>query len=75
MQPHLHSFNTTDVTIDKQLVSDSNALDLYFSVQNLFNAQPDILAAHSTATGLTYPVLKSENAMGRYFMIGIRGAL
>jgi outer membrane receptor protein involved in Fe transport len=75
VQPHLHSFNTTDVTIDKQLVSDSNALDLYFSVQNLFNAQPDILAAHSTATGLTYPVLKSENAMGRYFMIGIRGAL
>ncbi|HEU4550279.1 MAG TPA: hypothetical protein VFS01_11320 [Rhizomicrobium sp.] len=44
-------------------------------MQNLFNAQPDILAAHSTATGLTYPVLKSENAMGRYFMIGIRGAL
>jgi outer membrane receptor protein involved in Fe transport len=63
------------MSIDKQIYSDSNALDVYFSVQNIFNAQPDILAPFSPATGLTYPVFKSENAMGRYFMIGIRGAL
>lgn len=73
--PRLHSFNTLDMTIDKQIYSDSNALDIYLSVQNVFNAQPDILAPLSPATGLTYPVSKSENAMGRYFMIGIRGAL
>jgi outer membrane receptor protein involved in Fe transport len=75
VNPHLHSFNTLDVSIDKQLYSDSNALDLYFSVQNIMNAQPDIAAPLTTATGLTYPVPKSENAMGRYFIIGIRGAM
>jgi outer membrane receptor protein involved in Fe transport len=73
--PRLHSFNTLDISIDRQIFSDSNALDVYFSVQNVFNAQPDILAPLSPATGLTYPVNKSENAMGRYFMIGIRGAM
>ena len=73
--PHLHSFNTLDVSIDKQIYSDSDALDLYFSVQNVMNAQPDIDAPLTTATGLSYPVPPSENAMGRYFMIGVRGAL
>jgi iron complex outermembrane receptor protein len=73
--PHLHSFNTLDLSVDKQIHADGNVVDVYFSVQNVFNAQPDILAPHSTATGLVYPVPSSENAMGRYFMIGIRGDL
>lgn len=73
--PHLHSFNTLDVSIDKQIYSDSDALDLYFSVQNVMNAQPDIDAPLTTATGRSYPVPPSENAMGRYFMVGVRGAL
>jgi outer membrane receptor protein involved in Fe transport len=75
VDPHLHSFNTLDVSVDKQIYSDSNALDLYFSVQNITNAQPDIDAPLTTATGLSYPVLPSEDAMGRYFIIGIRGSL
>ena len=73
--PHLHSFNTLDVSVDKQLFTDSNALDIYFSVQNAFNAQPDILGQTPGAPGLFYPVPARENAMGRYFMIGIRGEL
>jgi outer membrane receptor protein involved in Fe transport len=73
--PQLHSFNTLEVSVDKQLYRDSDALDLYFSVQNVMNAQPDIDAPLTTATGLSYPVPPSENAMGRYFMIGVRGAL
>jgi iron complex outermembrane receptor protein len=72
--PRRRSFNSVDMTVDKQLFTDTNELDLYFSVQNVFNAQPDIYTTEAVG-GITYPVMSSENAMGRYFTIGIRGAL
>jgi len=76
VQPHLRSFNTLDVTVNKELITDSNVLDLYFSVQNIFNAQPPIdPPINSGAPGEVYPALTSESAMGRYFILGIRGAL
>ncbi|HVW73680.1 MAG TPA: hypothetical protein VHC39_08580 [Rhizomicrobium sp.] len=74
-QEFASSFNTLDITIDKQLVANSNALDLYVSVQNVANAQPPLVPTTSSAPGLTYPVNNAENAMGRYFIIGVRGSL
>jgi outer membrane receptor protein involved in Fe transport len=74
-QPDLAAFNTIDVSIDKQIFSDSNALDVYFSVQNITNDQPPLNPTTSSAPGLTYPVNNAENAMGRYFIIGVRGNL
>lgn len=74
-QPNLSSFNTLDVTIDKQIIADSNALDVYFSVQNVANVQPPLNPSTASAPGLTYPASPSENAMGRYFILGIRGNL
>ena len=68
-------FNTLDITIDKQLVADSNAVDLYFSVQNVTNAQPPLVPSTSSSPGLSYPVNNAESAMGRYFIIGVRGSL
>jgi len=72
--PYSDSFSTWDVTVTKKFEIDGHPVSGFVSVQNVFNAQPDIYTTANTNPGLTYPVLASQNAMGRYFVVGIRGS-
>jgi iron complex outermembrane receptor protein len=73
LQPRIASFTTFDVDIDKTFKIDDSTMDLYFTVQNAFNATPPVAAGSSGNPGLAYPGPPSEDVIGRYFTIGIRG--
>jgi iron complex outermembrane receptor protein len=74
-QEYSSSFNTLDFSLNKKLnlVGEDNPVTFYVSVQNVFNTQPPLYTTANTNPGLTYPVLASENAMGRYYLVGLRG--
>jgi hypothetical protein len=44
------------------------------TVQNAFNAQPDIVPA-SGSIGLVYPVPNGQDIMGRFYTIGVRARM
>lgn len=73
--PRVASFNTTDITITKNITfeNDSTA-QLYLSVQNIANNNPPVTTGSSGNPGFGIPVIQGEDFMGRYFTIGIRGS-
>lgn len=74
--PRVPSFDTTDITIKKDFTFGSNSTaQLYFSVQNIANANPPIVTGNAGNPGSGIPVIAGEDYMGRYFTIGIRGNL
>lgn len=73
VQPYSGTFNTLDATLSKKFETGPAAITAYLSVQNLFNSQPPLYTVTNTSPGLTYPVLPSQNAMGRYYLFGVRG--
>ncbi|MDB5740320.1 MAG: hypothetical protein JWP16_1360 [Alphaproteobacteria bacterium] len=75
LQPRIPSFTTLDFNIDKKFTVDASTLDLYFTVQNAFNAIPPVVTGASGNPGLAYPGPAGEDAVGRYFTIGLRGNL
>jgi outer membrane receptor protein involved in Fe transport len=75
-QPRVGSFDTLDVTIDKKFEIEGGETDVYFTVQNVANAQFPLYPTNSQNPGLFYPApMTFGNSMGRYFTIGIRGNL
>jgi iron complex outermembrane receptor protein len=75
VQPYVSSFNTLDVTLDKKFQVAGGDVDLYFSVQNVFNAQAPLDPTNTSTPGNSNPVNAYENDMGRYFTIGLKGDL
>ena len=74
-QEKLSSFNTIDISLDRNIVAGGAPVDIYFSVQNIANVQPPLSPTTAGAPGLTYPANPAESGMGRYFTIGVRGNL
>jgi outer membrane receptor protein involved in Fe transport len=50
-------------------------MQVYFSVQNIGNANPPIVTGSSGNPGFGIPVPAGEDFMGRYFTMGVRGNL
>jgi iron complex outermembrane receptor protein len=73
LQPRIPSFTTLDLNIDKKFNIDDTTMDLYFTVQNAFNATPPVAVGSSGNPGLAYPGPAGEDVIGRYFTIGVRG--
>lgn len=69
--PTIGAFNTFDLSIEGKLSVGGGTISPYLSIQNLFNAQPDILPA-SGSIGLNYPVPPNTDIMGRYFTMGVK---
>jgi hypothetical protein len=74
LQPRIASFTTLDLNIDKTFEIDNTSMDLYFTVQNAFNATPPVAVGGGGNPGLNYPGPQGEDVIGRYFTIGVRGA-
>ena len=72
--PHVTPFNTVDANLEWKLPTSSTDLTAYFTVQNLFNAKPDIVPA-AGSIGLVFPVPAGQDIMGRYLTIGFRAKL
>jgi iron complex outermembrane receptor protein len=69
------AFSTADFTLTKKITLDNgSALSAYFNVQNAFNSiPPDVAGSNGNPGGIQTPA--GEDLMGRYFIIGVRGAL
>jgi outer membrane receptor protein involved in Fe transport len=74
-QNRVPSFSTTDFTLTRKIALDNgSALQAYFNVQNAFNdIPPDVIGSAGNPGGINTPT--GEDLMGRYFTIGVRGAL
>lgn len=75
LQPRVPSFDTVDLTLDKQLEIAGGAVDLYLSVQNIANTEAPLDVTNTSTPGNSNPVNSYQNDMGRYFTLGLRGNL
>ncbi len=74
--PRVPSFNTVDLNIGRKItLGNRSAMQMYFSVQNIGNANPPIVTGSSGNPGFGIPVPAGEDFMGRYFTMGVRGNL
>jgi iron complex outermembrane receptor protein len=73
LQPRIPSFTTLDLNVDRTFKIDDTSMDLYFTVQNAFNATPPVAVGGGGNPGLAYPGPQGEDVVGRYFTIGVRG--
>ena len=73
-QPIIPSFNTVDLDIERKVTVDGTSGTVYLNVQNLFNAQPPIVAS-TGGIGVVYPNYVGESIMGAYFTIGFRAKM
>jgi iron complex outermembrane receptor protein len=71
------SFSTMDFTLSKLITFDNGSvMSAYVNVQNAFAAVPPYTVGSSGNPGSVFGgVPQGEDVMGRYFTIGIRGAL
>ena len=69
--PTISAFNTVDLSIEGKVEVGGSTFSPYLSIQNLFNAQPDILPS-TGSIGLNYPVPPNTDIMGRYFTMGVK---
>jgi outer membrane receptor protein involved in Fe transport len=72
--PSVDSFNAVDVNLERRFSIGGVDCSGYFTVQNAFNSQPDIVAT-SGSVGLIYPVPNGQDIMGRFYTIGLRARM
>jgi iron complex outermembrane receptor protein len=74
IQPYIGALNLIDVTVDRRFDIAGGDTDLYFTVQNIGNAQAPLVPNGASNPGLFYPVARTfGGTLGRYFTIGLRG--
>jgi iron complex outermembrane receptor protein len=71
---HIRSFGTTGINLAYKLGWDKGDVQLYFSVENLFDATPPIGAfeGNGTRAGLRDGFALGDDPRGRYYTVGIR---
>ena len=70
LDPDVRPFNSLDLNVEYK-VGKGGATTAYVTVQNAFNAKPEIVPL-AGSIGLTYPVPPGQDIMGRYYTIGVR---
>jgi iron complex outermembrane receptor protein len=73
--PRVSSYNVLDVTVARRFDMMGGSSSLYFTVNNIGNTRAPLDPTNGSNPGLFYPTLSYYNDMGRYFTIGIKGAL
>jgi hypothetical protein len=75
LNPRVHSFDTLDVTVNKEFDVEGGVMNMYLTVQNVANTLVPLVPSGANP-GLTYPTPTAfGSSLGRYFTIGIRGNL
>lgn len=74
--PYVGAYNQLDATLTKKFTLDTDsAIDVYATVQNVFNRQYPLWPTITSNPGLFYPApFTFGNSLGRYFQIGVRGS-
>jgi iron complex outermembrane recepter protein len=73
VQPRLRAYDVVDTTISKQFGYKDGNLELFLTVNNLFNERAPLFPSNSGIPGLFYPTLGFYDDTGRFFTIGIKG--
>jgi iron complex outermembrane receptor protein len=75
LNPRVHSFDTLDVTVNKEFDVEGGVMNMYLTVQNVANTLEPLVPSGANP-GLTYPTPTAfGSSLGRYFTIGVRGNL
>jgi outer membrane receptor protein involved in Fe transport len=74
VDPHVGSFNTVDVNVERRFATGGIEWAAYFTVQNALNEKPDIVPSGGSV-GLGYPVANGHDIMGRFYTFGVRGRM
>jgi iron complex outermembrane recepter protein len=71
-EPRLRSYDVVDTTISKQFGYKDGSLEVFLTVNNLFNERAPLFPSNSGIPGLFYPTLAFYDDTGRFFTAGIR---
>jgi iron complex outermembrane receptor protein len=72
LAPRLHAYDVVDTTISKRVGVMGGDLDVFLTVNNVFNERAPLFPSNSGIPGLFYPTLGFYDDMGRYFTLGIK---
>jgi outer membrane receptor protein involved in Fe transport len=71
-EPRLRAYDVVDTTISKQFGYKDGTLEVFLTVNNLFNEHAPLFPSNSGIPGLFYPTLAFYDDTGRFFTTGIR---
>jgi outer membrane receptor protein involved in Fe transport len=71
---HMRSFASTGINLSYKLAAGSGDVQLYFNVENLFDAEPPVgaFSGNGTRAGLRDGFAQADDPRGRYFTLGVR---
>jgi iron complex outermembrane recepter protein len=72
-EPRLRAYDVVDTTLSRQFGYGGGNLEIFVTVNNLFNERAPLFPSNSGIPGLFYPTLGFYDDTGRYFTIGIKG--
>ena len=67
-----NSDNTLDVNVAKRVTVADQPVEVYLSIANILNTESPIYTTDQSNPGRVFPVSTQEDAMGRYFTLGMR---
>ena len=72
--PNLPSYTISDLTLNYLAEIDSHTADVFFNIQNVFDAQPRLAPSivFSGIPGFGNGAVAGDDLIGRYFTVGVR---
>jgi iron complex outermembrane recepter protein len=71
-EPRLRAYDVVDSTISKQFGYKDGSVEVFLTVNNLFNERAPLFPSNSGIPGLFYPTLPFYDDTGRFFTTGIK---
>jgi len=72
VEPRLRSYDVVDTTISKRLGLKGGDVDVFLTVNNVFNERAPLFPSNSGIPGLFYPTLGFYDDTGRFFTLGVK---
>ena len=72
VEPRLRSYDVVDTTISKRLGFKGGDVDVFLTVNNVFNERAPLFPSNSGIPGLFYPTLGFYDDTGRFFTLGVK---
>jgi iron complex outermembrane recepter protein len=75
VEPRLPTYDVVDATVRKRFGFNATDLEVFLTVNNVFNEHAPLFPSNSGIPGLFYPTLGFYDDTGRFFTVGINAKL